>query len=49
MDEVDKLLAVGFIGEVYYLEWLANVIMVKKNKREMENVRRLYRPKRCLP
>lgn len=30
MDEVDKLLAVGFIGEVYYLEWLANVIMVKK-------------------
>ena len=30
MDEVDKLLAVGFIGEVYYLEWLANVIMLKK-------------------
>ena len=30
MDEVDKLLAAGFIKEVYYPEWLANVIMVKK-------------------
>ena len=30
MDEVDKLLVVNFIREVYYLEWLANVVMVKK-------------------
>ena len=30
MDEIDKLLATNFIREVYYLEWLANVIMVKK-------------------
>ena len=30
MDEVNKLLAAHFIREVYYLEWLANVVMVKK-------------------
>ena len=30
MHKVDKLLAAGFIKEVYYLEWLANVVMVKK-------------------
>ena len=30
MDEVNKLLATNFIKEVYYLEWLANVVMVKK-------------------
>ena len=29
MDEVDKLLTANFIQEVYYLDWLANVIMVK--------------------
>uniref|UniRef100_A0A2N9EWT7 Reverse transcriptase RNase H-like domain-containing protein n=1 Tax=Fagus sylvatica TaxID=28930 RepID=A0A2N9EWT7_FAGSY len=31
MEEVDKLLTVGFIREVYYPEWLANVVMVKKS------------------
>ena len=31
MQEVEKLLIVGFIREVYYPEWLANVIMVKKS------------------
>nr|XP_023878279.1 uncharacterized protein LOC111990727 [Quercus suber] len=30
MDEVNKLLSAGFICEVYYPEWLANVILVKK-------------------
>ena len=30
MEEVDKLLTVGFIREVYYPKWLANVVMVKK-------------------
>ena len=30
MDEVTKLLAAGFIREVHYLEWLANVVLVKK-------------------
>ena len=29
-EEVTKLLAAGFIREVYYLEWLANVVLVKK-------------------
>uniref|UniRef100_A0A2N9FJJ2 Uncharacterized protein n=1 Tax=Fagus sylvatica TaxID=28930 RepID=A0A2N9FJJ2_FAGSY len=31
MAEVDKLLTAGFIREVYYPEWLANVVMVKKS------------------
>jgi ribonuclease HI len=30
MEEVDKLLTAGFIRLVYYPEWLANVVMVKK-------------------
>ena len=30
MEEVDKLLIAVFIREVYYPEWLANVVMVKK-------------------
>ena len=30
MDEVNKLLTANFIKEVYYLEWLANVVTVKK-------------------
>jgi hypothetical protein len=30
MEEVDKLLAANFIREVFYPEWLANVVMVKK-------------------
>ena len=30
-EEVRKLLEAGFIREVYYLDWLANVVMVKKN------------------
>ncbi|XP_065630936.1 uncharacterized protein LOC136068134 [Quercus suber] len=29
-DEVNKLLTANFIREVYYPEWLANVVMVKK-------------------
>ena len=28
--EIEKLLVVGFIREVYYPEWLANVVMIKK-------------------
>ena len=34
MEEVDKLLKAGFIREVYYSEWLANVVMVKKSTRK---------------
>ena len=30
MDEVSKLLSVGFIREVYYPDWLINVVLVKK-------------------
>jgi len=29
-EEVQKLTAAKFIREVYYLNWLANVVMVKK-------------------
>ena len=29
-DEVHKLMAAKFIREVYYLDWLAHVVMVKK-------------------
>ena len=29
-EEAGKLLEAGFIREVYYLDWLANVVMVKK-------------------
>ena len=29
-DEVQKLMAAKFIREVYYLDWLTNVVMVKK-------------------
>ena len=29
-EEVTKLLTAGFIREVYYPEWLANVVLVKK-------------------
>uniref|UniRef100_A0A2N9FAL0 Retrotransposon gag domain-containing protein n=1 Tax=Fagus sylvatica TaxID=28930 RepID=A0A2N9FAL0_FAGSY len=32
MEEVEKLLTIEFIREVYYPEWLANVVMVKKLK-----------------
>ena len=31
-EEVEKLLEAGFIREVFYLKWLANVVMVKKKK-----------------
>ena len=30
MDKVNILLATGYIREVYYLNWLANVVLVKK-------------------
>ena len=31
MEEVEKLLTMGFMQEVYYHEWHTNVIMVKKS------------------
>ena len=30
MDEVNKLLATNFFCEVYYPNWLANIVLVKK-------------------
>ena len=34
IDEVNKLLAANFIKKVYYPEWLANILMVKKTNRK---------------
>ena len=33
-EEVRKLQEAGFIREVYYPDWLANVVMVKKTNRK---------------
>ena len=33
-EEVRKLLEAGFIRELYYPDWLANVVMVRKNNRK---------------
>ena len=43
-EEVQKLQEASFIREVYYPDWLENVIMVKKNKREMADVCELHQP-----
>ena len=53
-EEVRKLLEVDFIREVYYPDWLANVVMVKKangNWRMRVNFRDLYKacPKDSYP
>ena len=34
VEEVSKLLEASFIREVYYPDWLANVVMVKKANRK---------------
>jgi hypothetical protein len=41
--EVQRLQEAGFIHEVYYPSWLANVVMVKKKNGKMENVHGIYR------
>lgn len=33
-EEVDKLLAIGFIREVHYPDWLVNIVMVKKSNKK---------------
>ena len=33
MEEVEKLLTTVFIREVYYPEWLTNIVVVKKSNR----------------
>ena len=45
MEEVEKLLTAGFIREVYYPKWLANVVMVKKVQRKVKNVYGFHRLK----
>lgn len=42
VEEVHKLLDVGLIREVYYLEWLANIMMVRKSKWQVEDVSGLH-------
>ena len=44
--EIDKLLAVGFIREVEYPEWLENVVVIPKKKkmRQMASLFRLHQP-----
>lgn len=34
VEETEKLLKVGFIKKVYYLEWISNPTMVKKKNGE---------------
>uniref|UniRef100_A0A2N9EHL8 RNase H type-1 domain-containing protein n=1 Tax=Fagus sylvatica TaxID=28930 RepID=A0A2N9EHL8_FAGSY len=46
MEEVDKLLTAGFIREVYYPEWLANVVMVKKSTGKWYNMK--LNPAKCV-
>ena len=41
-EEVQKLLVAGFIKEVSHPEWLANPVLVKKKKWEVEDVCRLH-------
>jgi hypothetical protein len=36
--EVQRLLDAGFVREVHYPSWFANVVMVKKKEWQMENV-----------
>jgi hypothetical protein len=45
-EEIHKLMAVGFIKEVFHPEWLANPVLVKKE--EMEDVCRLHWSKQSM-
>ena len=56
--EVEKLKGIGFVREVNYPTWVANVVFVKKNltkesfllqKVFVKNVCRLHRPKQRMP
>jgi hypothetical protein len=46
-EEIHKLMAAGFIKEVFHPEWLANPVPVKK-KGEMEDVCRLHWSKQSM-
>ena len=47
-DEVTKLKQARAIKEVFYPEWLANTIVVKKKERKVASVRRLHRLEQSL-
>jgi hypothetical protein len=47
-EEVHKLMAAGFIKEVLHPEWLANPVLVKKKRWEVEDVRRLHWSKQSM-
>ena len=42
-EEVQKLLDIGSVREVHYLDWLANIVVVRK-KNGVESMHRLHRP-----
>ncbi|RVX01475.1 hypothetical protein CK203_017416 [Vitis vinifera] len=46
-NEIDKLLEAGFIREVSYPDWLANVVVVLK-RRKMASLCRLYQSQQCV-
>ncbi|GFZ05203.1 hypothetical protein Acr_17g0007750 [Actinidia rufa] len=48
-DEVDKLIRANIVREAHYPDWLANVVVAPKKKREMEGVCRFHRPQQGLP
>ena len=48
-EEVGKLLQAQAIREVEYSEWLANVVLVKKRKRQVANLHRFHRHRQGLP
>ena len=46
--KVDKIIVAGFIREIKYPEWLANMVVVPKKRQKMESVRRLHGSQRSL-
>ena len=48
-EEVRKLLEAGFIQEVYYPDWLANVVMVKKSNGKWRMYINFTDPNRACP
>ena len=42
-DEVDCLLKIGFIREFYYLDWLANPVLVIKPNGEVKDVHKFHK------
>ena len=48
-EEVGKLLQAKAIREVEYPEWLANVVLVKKSKRQVAALHRFHKHQQGLP